>query len=157
AFDRDADDDELIARARNGETRAFGHLVERHYDFIYRVAHRWCGARADAQDIAQDVCMRLAAAIRTYRGSATFTSWLYVLTLNAARDFARRSKREGSKADSFSQHIRLTGGAFDDGEARARALWDAVRRLPEKQRDAVLLVHGEGLTHAAASDVMGIS
>lgn len=152
-------DAELVGLARNGDADAFGRLVERHYDFIYRVAYRWCGGKADAEDVAQEVCARLGAAIQVYRGAAAFTTWLYALTINAARDMMRKSAREAAKAEAYGVEALIAGGAqhVPDPETQAETLWLAVRRLPDKQRDAVLLVYGEGLSHAAAAEVMAIA
>ena len=159
ADETDASDTALIGRARDGDEGAFGQLVERHYDFVYRVAYRWCGRKADAEDVAQDVCVRLGSAIHAYRGAGAFTTWLYAMTLNAARDMARRSVREAAKAEAYAVHALTAEGAepAPEPETLAERLWEAVRRLPDKQRDAVLLVHGEGLSHAAAADVMAVS
>lgn len=145
---------DLIGKAQKGDSAAFGRLVERHYDFVHRVAWRWCGRKADAEDIAQEVCVRLGRAIGSYRGGGAFTTWLYAMTMNAARDFMRKTKREAAKAEAFGLHAlvdRQGGPAPDD---QAERLWSAVRRLPDKQRDSVLLVYGEGLSHAAAADAM---
>jgi RNA polymerase sigma-70 factor (ECF subfamily) len=153
----DASDSELIGRAKDGDRGAFGQLVERHYDFIHRVAWRWCGRKADAEDIAQDVCVRLGRAIRDYRGGGAFTTWLYAMTLNAARDHARKSARESAKTEAYGVHALISGEAPEEPDEQAEALWVAVRQLPDKQRDAVLLVYGEGLSHAAAAEAMAIS
>lgn len=155
----EASDTELIGRARDGDRAAFGQLVERHYDFVHRVAWRWCGRKADAEDIAQEVCVRLGSAIKTYRGAGAFTTWLYMLTLNAARDMGRKMARETAKTEAYGVQALIGGGALQqpEPEDQAEALWAAVRQLPDKQRDAVLLVYGEGLSHAAAADVMAIS
>lgn len=147
----------LVARARDGDRSAFGDLVSRHYDFVYRIAYRWCANRADAEDIAQEVCARLGRAIRDYRGGGAFTTWLYTLTLNAVRDMKRKSARESAKLGAFGEQARLAGDGDSRAEAATQELWEAVRALPDKQRDAVLLVYGEGLGHAAAAEVMGIS
>src|SRR5687767_2221797 len=147
-------DPELIANAQKGDRAAFGMLVERHYGFVYRVAWRWCGRKSDAEDIAQEVCARLGRAIRTYRGGGAFTTWLYAMTMNAARDLARKTVRETAKADAFGLHAVVEGQGAPDIDDRAERLWEAVRKLPDKQRDAVLLVYGEGLGHAAAADAM---
>jgi RNA polymerase sigma-70 factor (ECF subfamily) len=152
-----ASDSELIGRAKDGDRGAFGQLVERHYDFVHRVAWRWCGRKADAEDIAQDVCVRLGRAIRDYRGGGAFTTWLYAMTLNAARDHARKSARESAKAEAYGVHALISGEAPEEPDDQAEALWAAVRKLPDKQRDAVLLVYGEGLSHAAAAEAMAIS
>lgn len=147
----------LIGLAKGGDRGAFGDLVERHYDFVYRAAYRWCGNKADAEDVAQEVCARLGRAIRDYRGSGAFTTWLYALTLNAARDMMRKAARETVKTQAFGVHALIAGEAGSEPDTALDALWEAVRDLPGKQRDAVLLVYGEGLSHAAAADAMAIS
>ena len=105
----EASDADLIGRASGGDRDAFGRLVERHYDFVYRVAYRWCGASADAEDIAQDVCVRLGRAIRAYHGGGAFTTWLYAMTLNAARDMMRKTARDTAKTEAFGVHALISG------------------------------------------------
>lgn len=153
----EATDPELIGRAQRGDRQAFAVLVERHYDFIHRLAWRWCGERADAEDIAQDVCVQLGRAIRAFRGDGAFTTWLYAVTLNVARDHGRKRRREAGKAAAFAVHALVAGEPAEEplAEDPAAALWAAVRKLPEKQRDAVLLVYGEGLAHAQAAEAIG--
>ncbi len=94
----EASDAELIGLARAGDRRAFAMLVERHYDFIHRVAWRWCGNRADAEDVAQDVCARLGKAIRSFKGEGAFTTWLYALTLNACLLYTSPSPRDRTRS-----------------------------------------------------------
>ena len=98
--------------------------------------------------------MRLGRTIRSYRGGAAFTTWLYAMTLNAARDTMRKSARETVKVRAFGVHALIGGEAMPEPDTQAERLWAAVRQLPDKQRDAVLLVYGEGLSHAAAADAM---
>lgn len=152
-------DADLIGRARGGDGKAFGQLVERHYDFVYRVAYRWLGIRQDAEDAAQEVCIRLAKAIRNYQGTGAFTSWLYPIALNAARDIGRRKSREAGRNDAYGVQSRIEAdGAGDDNDQdRADELWAAVAKLSEKQRETVLLVYGEGYSHAQAAEALGIS
>lgn len=150
-------DGALAGRAASGDRVAFAVLVERHYDFVFRVAFRWCGNRANAEDIAQEVCVRLGKAVGNFKGESRFTTWLYALTINAARDLMRKTRRESVKAEAWGVHNALFGEAAeaDDSEERISALWQMVHQLPDKQRDAVLLVYGEGLSHGDTSDVMG--
>jgi len=157
--DDDAVPDGLLAsRARDGDRAAFAALVERHYDFIFRVAFRLTGRREAAEDVAQDVCVRLGRAIAGYRGGAAFTTWLYAVVLNAARDALRRSGRDVARMQAFGAHAALLAeGDAAEPEDCAAALWEAVRELPHKQREAVTLVYGEGLTHAQAAEAMAIS
>lgn len=145
-----------MAAARAGDRAAFSRLVAGNYDFIFCVAWRWTGNREDAEDIAQDVCMRLGRAIRNWRGEAALQTWLYSVTLNAVRDHGRRLGRQKRLAAAVHLHAIAEGPAIPEpGEDPAEALWLAVRQLPRQQRDAVLLVHGEGLSHSAAAQAMG--
>lgn len=146
----------LIARARNGDAQAFGALIENQYDRIYRTAWKWCGNRTDAEDIAQDVCMRLGQAIAGFDGRSAFSSWVYRITLNAVRDMQRAGMRRRQNVDSFAEIAPEDHPAEQEDAATSRQLWAAVRNLPEKQRDAVLLVYAEELSHAAAAEIMGI-
>ena len=152
-------DAELARKAAGGDRDSFSALVERHYGFIFRLAWRLTGHRADAEDIAQEVCARLGRAIRTYRGGSAFTTWLYAIVVNAAHDAGRRAAREAAKADAWSTQALIEGGeAVDDHrDDPAEALWAAVRELPAKQREAITLVYGEGMNHAGAADLMGCS
>ena len=154
-MDVDIPDGELARSAAGGDRGAFTALVERHYGFIFRVAYRHTGHRDDAEDVAQDVCARLGRAIRSYRGGSAFTTWLYAIVVNAARDAGRRAARETAKLDAWGAEAALHVEAAADDPAEA--LWAMVRQLPAKQREAITLVYGEGMNHADAADLMGCS
>jgi RNA polymerase sigma-70 factor (ECF subfamily) len=148
-------DTELIRRAQAGEREAFARLVADHYDFVHAAAWRWTRKRSEAEDIAQDVFVRLAGAIRSYRGEGRFRTWLYALTLNAVRDQARKESREQRRMEEW--RLDPTNGSADDRDDQTQALWTAVQMLPPRQRDAVMLVYSEGLDHGEAAEVLGCS
>lgn len=152
-------DAELARNAAGGDRESFSALVERHYGFIFRLAWRLTGHKADAEDVAQEVCARLGRAIRSYRGGSAFTTWLYAIVVNAAHDAGRRAARETAKASAWGVQALIEGGeAMEDRpDDPAEALWAAVRKLPAKQREAITLVYGEGMNHADAADLMGCS
>jgi RNA polymerase sigma factor (sigma-70 family) len=145
----------LVARAQNGDAEAFGELIEDHYDLIHRTAWKWCGNRTDAEDIAQDVCVKLGSAIAGFDGRSAFSSWVYRITLNAVRDMQRAGGRRARYAEAYAHVSPEDAPAEQEEAATSSQLWAAVRTLPEKQRDAVLLVYAEELSHAAAADIMG--
>src|SRR3954449_13553626 len=89
AGDADAD---LVAAAAAGDREAFAALLRRHYDRIHGLAWRITGSRADADDIAQDVCCTLVEKIGSFRGEAKFSTWLTGITFNAFRDLRRRRR-----------------------------------------------------------------
>jgi RNA polymerase sigma-70 factor (ECF subfamily) len=148
-------DETLIARAVGGDRLAFGQLVERHYDFIFRTACKWCGKVSDAEDVAQDVCVKLAGILKSFDGRSAFTSWLYRVTLNAVRDMQRARSRRGRNADRYAEVAPDEYLPDQEDSAAAKELWTAVRRLPDQQRDAVLLIYAEGMSHAEAGVIMG--
>lgn len=151
------DDRALASRAAEGDRAAFARLVNRHYDRIYRVALRWSGNVPDAEDIAQAVCVKLGSAIRSFRGEAAFTTWLTRLTINAAQDHHRSVARERKRVEGYAAQALVEsqpGKADWPPEDETETLWAAVRQLPEKTRDAVLLVYAEELSHAEAAKVL---
>ncbi|WP_217641178.1 RNA polymerase sigma factor [Jannaschia pohangensis] len=144
-------DAQLAQRALGGDRAAFGCLLGRHYDLMYRAAYRWSGRRADAEDVAQDVCIRLPRALRSWSGKGRFETWLYKVVLNAARDQGRKLARDGKLREAWANEPAPDPGCDDEAATR---LWEAVRQLPPKQRMAVTLVYGEGVSHAEAAEAM---
>lgn len=145
----------LIERVKAGDTRAFERLISEHYRFIYKTAFRWLGHKSDAEDVTQSVCIRLVDAIKRFDGRSKFTSWLYSVTLNAVRDLQRSHKRHGKHIQAVSYVAREEIDASQEDDLRVNDIWRIVRQLPEKQRDAVMLVFGEQLSQAEAAVIMG--
>jgi RNA polymerase sigma-70 factor (ECF subfamily) len=145
----------LVGLAKAGDRTAFGQLVEQNYDFIFRTACKWTGKKSDAEDIAQEVCIKLATAIQSFDGRSAFTSWLYRVTLNMVRDMQRSSSRRDRNIDAFALvHPEDDPGEQEEATA-AREIWNAVSELPEKQREAIMLVYAEDMSHAEAAEIMG--
>lgn len=145
----------LIKRVKAGDTQAFERLISEHYRFIYKTAFRWLGHKSDAEDVTQSVCMRLGDALTRFDGRSKFTSWLYSVTLNAVRDLQRSHQRQGRQIDAVSAVARVETEADQEDQLHVNDIWRIVRQLPEKQRDAVLLVFGEQLSQAEAAVIMG--
>jgi RNA polymerase sigma-70 factor, ECF subfamily len=151
-------DSDLARRAASGDRAAFAVLAERHYDRIHALAWRWCGARAEAEDVAQEAMVKMAGAIRNFRGDCAFSTWAWRIAYTTAVDHVRARARVVLLAPTQMQE--LTDAADCDSPEDAMTgdeLWRAVRALPEQQRDAVLLVYGEDMSHAEAATVMGCS
>ena len=149
----------LAEKAAEGCRESFSALVEAYYPRIYRLAWRFCGSRTLSEDIAQDVCVKLATAIRSYRGEAAFSTWVWRITYTAAIDRLREA--QGAQNTEPAVIAALADASPDarapspEDDAMTKELWLAVRRLPAQQRDAVLLVYGEDMSHAEAAAVMG--
>src|SRR4051812_20359607 len=97
------DTDRLIRQAADGDADAFARLVEEHYMLIYKVAYKWCGRREDAEDVAQEVCIKLPEKLESYRFEAKFTSWLYRIVINAAKDYGRVKGRVATREVAFAE------------------------------------------------------
>ncbi len=147
----DPEDGELVRKARNGDVIAFETLVNRHYERMYAIAFKWTRNRHDAEDITQNACIKLGRGIRSLHNETLFSTWLYRIVINAAKDFQRQAGRL------------KTGENFNDTESHnptpekqlySRELLDVVYSLPQKEKDAILLVFGEGLSHGAAAQIL---
>lgn len=147
----------LALRAGHGDRAAFSELVGRNYERIYRVAAKWCVHRQEAEDIAQNVCVKLAAVIGSYNARARFSSWLYRVVLNEVHDGHRRRARQLRRDAAFAASIDMAASGGQEDDVMAGQLWDAVRALQARQRDAVLLVYAEEQSHAMAAEVLGCS
>jgi RNA polymerase sigma-70 factor (ECF subfamily) len=84
------DDIELVKLSVDGDTKAYAHLVKRHYMTVYRASYKWCGIREDAEDITHEVFIKLAQKLKTFRLQSSFKTWLYRITINTAKDFHRK-------------------------------------------------------------------
>jgi RNA polymerase sigma factor (sigma-70 family) len=159
ALTADADPDlPLLERIAHGETRACGLLLERHLTRLHALATRMLGSAADAEEVCQDVFLRAwQQAPRWQPGAARFSTWLHQVALNLCRD-RLRGRREGLPLDAVAEAVdedtpeRLHGRA--DRAAQVRA---ALQSLPERQREAVLLCHYQGLGNIEAAQVMELS
>lgn len=150
-------DDALIRQAQRGDARAFELLLEAHYDTLFRFAYKWCGNREDAEDVTQQACIKLARSLQQFRFDARFTSWLYRVVINCARDWERSQARHAHAAAASDEHAREAGNG--DGLEAQVYTWQLLRRLEtlsEGLKETLLLVHGEGLTHKEAAAVLEV-
>lgn len=147
----------LVVRAQNGDREAFGELVTGQYDFIFRTAFKWCGNREDAEDVAQDVCIKLPRILAGFEGRSAFQSWLYRVVLNAVRDLQRQKGRTDKRNSPLNEETLPVPASEPVDTTDDAELWSAVRRLPPRQCDSVLLVYAEQKSHAEAAAILGCS
>lgn len=147
---------QMITAAQRGDARAFEQLLKDHYILIFRTAYKWCGKREDAEDITQQVCMKLSQVIGQYRFESQFTTWLYRIVLNVAKDYQRSGARHRAREVADMDLSLFASDAPNAEESLvARHLYWCISLLPEKLRMAVLLVCAEGLSHADAGTTLG--
>ena len=156
--DRGVDPDAgLVSAAAAGDRAAFGELLGRHYDRIHGLAWQLTGSRADADDVAQDVCCALVEKIASFRGEAKFGTWLCGITFNACRDLRRRRR----SFKGFTERLTVLAGLAQapDGRDAYDAIWlrSAIARLKPAYRDAAVLVAGQQLSHGEAAEILGVA
>jgi RNA polymerase sigma-70 factor (ECF subfamily) len=150
-------DGSLVSAAIGGDRDAFGALLRRHYDRIHALAWQMTGSRADADDIAQDVCCTLVEKLGSFRGEAKFSTWLCGIVFNCCRDHHRRRRSFQGLAHKLAVTAGLMRGP--DGRDLHDRMWieSAVSRLKPAYRDTVVLVAGQQLTHAEAAEILGVT
>jgi RNA polymerase sigma factor (sigma-70 family) len=134
-------------------------IVTRHSDRVYRLAYRLTGNRPDAEDLTQEVFVRVFRSLSTYT-PGTFEGWLHRITTNLFLDQARRKQRIRFDPLSDERADRLTSGSPAPETAYADRTFDddveqALATLPPDFRVAVVLCDVEGLTYDEIADILG--
>ena len=152
------DDRALLAQHVAGDGgAAFGELFRRHRDRMYAVAVRTCGDRELAGDAVQEAFISAFRRAEAYRGDAAVTTWLHRIVVNACLDRLRREKttlrRAGDLGELDLPDRHDTHGATET----ALVVREALSRLPEGQRTALVLVDMHGLPVAEAALALGVA
>ncbi|MCB2109811.1 MAG: RNA polymerase sigma factor [Defluviimonas sp.] len=157
ALDPEEDDEALLRRFASGDRLAARDLSGRMAPLAYRVALRMLGDAAEAEDVAQDAMIRLWRHAGDWRDEgARVSTWLYRVVSNLAIDRIRR--RRTVPLDAAPEPSDPAPGPEErlTETARARALEAALMDLPERQRQAVVLRHLEGLGNPEIAEIMEV-
>ena len=162
----------LMLRVKNDDAAAFEQLVERFQARVIRLMNSWVGNKDHAEDLAQEVFMRVYRSRKSYEPTAKLSTWLFRiannLASNAVRDRSRRKEYQLKKGENTStaavliENIALApSGAMPtrklDHVERAVMVKQAVQALSERQRIALTLSKFEGLSYQEIADTMGMS
>ncbi len=155
-------DDELVGLAAAGRRDAFEELVRRHADHLYAVILRFTGESAEAEEVVQEAFLRAWRGIDRFERRSQFFTWLYRIGLNEAKRILDRRagadvvmSTEDRPVDQVADDAPQVDLQAEDAELRA-LLEQAIRRLPDKYRAAVVLRDVEGLSTAEAAEVLGL-
>lgn len=147
------DDRELVQRHVEGDPEAFGELFRRHRDRMWAVALRTTGQPELAADCVQEAFISAFRRASSYRGEAAVTTWLHRIVVNACLDRLRRERPTRELPESELPDTRDEQGAL---EVRLDVR-QALDRLPEAQRVALVLVDLHGLSVAEAAAVLEVA
>lgn len=151
------EDYELVKRACQGDTSAFSSLVSRHYDKMFGLAFKLTGNRSWAEDITQEVCLRLPSRLDGFEGRSLFTTWVYKIVVNATHDYRRKQERHDRVCEGWGDIE--SDRRLADNEKHAAHDWlvERLSGLGQEIRDTVILVVLEDMTHAAAAQALDVS
>ncbi len=148
------EDIELVRLAKDGDSVAFENLVERNYTLIYKISYKWCGTREDAEDITQEIFMKLANKIFSFKEESTFQTWLYRMAINTAKDYTKIHDRKRKKEMAYLEEQKRKAESNQKDCAMTKKTHQMIAQLPQKLKETALLVFGEGMNHKEAAAVL---
>lgn len=164
ALERDA---ELMLRVRSGDQASFALLLEKHRNPVVHFLYRMVQNQAVAEELAQEVFLRVYRSRESYEPTAKFTTWLYRITTHLALNYVRDKRHDKlhdsldeSQDDAAPRQLADRVPNVEEGLLRQSALAEiraAIDGLPEKQRSAVLMHKYQEMEYAQIAGVLGCS
>jgi len=153
----DDSDETLMALVALGDEAAFRALAGRHVPTMLGLARRMLGNAADAEDVVQEAMLRVWTHAPRWRPLAAFRTWLTRVVVNLCLDRKRRAPWVALEA--AGEIIDPTPGAGEQAERdeREHMLAIAIAQLPARQRAAIILTYGDGMSNARVAEILGTS
>jgi RNA polymerase sigma-70 factor, ECF subfamily len=163
---------DLVTRAQQGDRAAFGSLVGPWHQSLFRYVYRMVSLRQDAEDLLQDVLVRVLEGIRTYRGEARFKSWLFGIATHLCLDHLRSKKRwrveaqllaeaetigDPAKSAALRSLMQQPGFSYEIREHIAFCFSCIARTLAPEEQAALMLKEVLGFTAGEAASILGVS
>ncbi|MFF2650073.1 RNA polymerase sigma factor [Streptomyces sp. NPDC058045] len=154
------EESQLVLRAKDGDERAFGILVDAHGSVLIGVAHRMLGDRAEAEDVVQEAFFKAWQRLSQFDGRSAFRTWMYRIVINCCLNALRRV-RPSLVLDVLPEQPTPArhGSPERSAEANAalRALTETLQELPADQRACWVLREWQDLSYEEIADVVGVS
>ena len=157
-------DELLLRRAQNGDPEAFGQLMEPLEQLVWRVCWHYTGNREAAEDCGQEAMIRIWRNLGNYRGECALESWVYRIAANCCMDWLRKKKRDKSVSmeplrEQGFDPADETPGTEEQVVAKdeKQRLREAIRQLPDDQREALILTQLEKVSYEEAARSLGVS
>jgi len=144
-----------------GSPTAWRALVDAYARRVFNMAYQFCGSREEAEDLTQEVFLKLHGALPKYDFGKSFTAWLLTLAKNHLIDEYRRTKWEKANRDDFDERV-LSQAVADGPEARLAAketkelVWEGLGLLPADMRMVVILRDLQGRSYEEVAEVLGL-
>lgn len=149
----DFDERALIERCRSGDDIAFGELVDRYQNLVYGMVWRLVGDRSQADDLAQEVFLKVYRGLPYFRGEARLSTWIYRIVANVCSQ--ARSGRPAESGERLAREPGAADSAFADLELRDR-LEKAIAQLPENYRVLIAAHYLDGVQYDALAEALDL-
>lgn len=151
----------LINAIKEGKEEAFHKLYLSFKDQVYNVSLSYLQNEQDAEDLLQEVFIKIYQSIHSFKHQSSLNTWIYRITINTALDYLRRKKR--SSIFNFSSKYQVNTHTFDhpgvllENKENARILFKVIRTLSPNQKTVFILSYIEGLPRQKVADIMQLS
>ncbi len=153
----DDPDGELVRRVGEGDAHAIETLIARKLSRMTALAHRLLNDRAEAEDVVQEVFVRVWKSAAAWKpGAAKFDTWMHRVALNLCTDRLRRRREVALPETWDAADTRPLADAQIDAEQRSDAVGRALAQLAPRQREAIVLTYYQELPNREAAALMGI-
>ena len=162
-------DQELVTRAREGDTRAFDALILKYGDKLYGLVYHMTSHKEDTHDLLQDIFARAYQSLGSFRGNSTFYTWIYQIAVNLTLNFLKKKKRRAglslNELDAAAHQdpalIDQTHEANPEQQTNLNELQvklnEAMQKLSEPHRMVVTMFDIQGMSHAEIAKVLKTS
>jgi RNA polymerase sigma factor (sigma-70 family) len=160
---------DLVARAREGDTRAFDALILKYGDKLYGLVYNMTSHKEDTHDLLQEIFAKAYQSLKSFRGNSSFYTWIYQIATNLTLNFLKKRKRRAGLSlnelqESSSQNEALID-ASDQGNPERQTnlnelqikLNEAMQKLSEAHRMVVTMFDIQGMSHADIAKVLRTS
>ena len=138
----------------------FNRIVKEYRERLYWHVRRMVGSHEDADDLLQEIFLKIWTALPSFRGEAQLYTWVWRIATNETLNYLRRQKvRAALRFTSADEMVarKIEGDPYFNGTAAQRELWKAVARLPEKQRQVFVMRWWDELSYEDISAITGTS
>ena len=153
----DDSDEALMARIARGDERAFRTLSSRHLPVMLGLARRILGNAADAEDVVQEAMLRVWTHAPRWQPLALLRTWLTRVVVNLCLDRKRRAPWVALEAAGEIVDPALSASEKAERDERERLVAAAIAELPARQRAAIMLTYGDGMSNAQVAEILDTS
>lgn len=150
-------DTALVRACQRGDIEAFEQIFRVYRNPVFRVAYRFTGNRDDAEDLTQEIFLKVFENIGSFRYESSFATWLYRIAVNTCMNFQRDKKPAESLGVTDDLGSSVSPEAICERGELQRKIEAEIASLPNPLKIAFLLVVVEGMTYREASEILGLS